>query len=160
MKRLVIAFAFASIFAACNNNTKTSTNADAARDSVKMLQYSMRAMRDSLRIDSLEKAAAQATLLKQQAEQQSQRVVYTPAPRRNTYVKGVSESYYYTPSKPVKKGWSAAAKGAAIGAGAGALTGVIIDKKDARGGIIGGLIGAGTGYVIGRAQDRKSGRVQ
>ncbi|MNY18343.1 hypothetical protein D3C86_1517190 [compost metagenome] len=58
-----------------------------------------------------------------------------------------------------KKGWSQAAKGAVIGAGAGALGGILIDKKDGRGAIIGGVVGAGTGYVIGRAQDRKSGRV-
>jgi len=35
-----------------------------------------------------------------------------------------------------------------------------VDKKDARGAIIGGVVGAGTGYAIGRANDRKTGRVQ
>ncbi|RYG18582.1 MAG: hypothetical protein EOO07_08620, partial [Chitinophagaceae bacterium] len=59
-----------------------------------------------------------------------------------------------------KKGWSSAAKGTAIGAGVGALSGVLIDKKDGRGAIIGGLAGAGAGYVIGRDRDKKSGRVQ
>ena len=47
-----------------------------------------------------------------------------------------------------------------IGAGVGALGGVLIDKNNARGAIIGGLAGAGAGYAIGRAEDRKSGRVQ
>ena len=73
-------------------------------------------------------------------------------------MQGVSETYTY--SQPRKKGWSHAAKGAAIGAGAGAITGVLVDKKDARGAIIGGVIGAGTGYVIGRAKDRRTGRIQ
>ncbi|WP_256012064.1 YMGG-like glycine zipper-containing protein [Desertivirga xinjiangensis] len=160
MKRIMIAFAVASIFAACNNNTKTNSQEVSARDSVKMLQYSMKAMRDSLKIDSLQRVAENAKLQQQQAA--AQRVAYSAAPKRQTYVKGVSESYYYTPT-PVqqkKKGWSSAAKGAVIGAGAGAVTGVLVDKKDGRGAVIGGLLGAGTGYVIGRSKDKKTGRAQ
>jgi hypothetical protein len=168
MKRLAVALAFATLFAACSKNGNTNNEAaNSARDSVKMLQYSMKAMRDSLRIDSLQRITAeQAMIATQQAQlaqqaalqaQKSQRVAYT-APRR-TYVKGVSENYYSTtPAK--KKGWSSAAKGAAIGAGAGAITGVLVDKKDGRGAIVGGLLGAGTGYVIGRQHDKKTGRAQ
>ena len=73
---------------------------------------------------------------------------------------GSSSSYGGTQPTAKKKGWSAAAKGTAIGAGAGALGGVLLDKKDGRGAIIGGVVGAGAGYLIGRDQDRKSGRVQ
>jgi uncharacterized protein YcfJ len=73
-----------------------------------------------------------------------------PAPR----------AYSETQTTTKKKGWSSAAKGTVIGAGAGALGGVLIDKKDGRGAIIGGLAGAGAGYLIGRDKDRKSGRVQ
>ena len=58
-----------------------------------------------------------------------------------------------------KKGWSDAAKGTVIGAGVGAVAGGIIGKN-AKGAVIGGLAGAGAGYAIGRAEDRKSGRVQ
>ena len=51
-----------------------------------------------------------------------------------------------------KKGWSGAAKGAVIGAGAGAVTGALISKKKGQGAIIGGLagagLGAGTGAII------------
>lgn len=57
-----------------------------------------------------------------------------------------------------KKGWSKAAKGAAIGGVAGAATGAIITKSG-KGAIIGGVIGAGGGYIIGRSKDRKDGRV-
>ncbi|WP_242691569.1 glycine zipper domain-containing protein [Desertivirga arenae] len=169
MRRLAVALAFATtVFAACSNNTNTTADANRKADSIKALEYTIKAMRDSLKIDSLQKVTAQqaqvatqqaqlASIAADRAERSSRRTSSYSAPRR-TYVKGVSESYYST--TPQKKGWSAAAKGAAIGAGAGALTGVIVDKKDARGGIIGGLVGAGAGYVIGRSQDRKSGRVQ
>ena len=60
---------------------------------------------------------------------------------------------------PAKKGWSDAAKGTVIGAGAGAIAGALIDKNHAQGALIGGLVGGGTGYVVGRAKDRKTGRV-
>ena len=58
-----------------------------------------------------------------------------------------------------KKGWSKAAKGTAIGAGAGAVLGAVINKKNrAVGAVIGGVIGGGGGYVIGRGMDKKDGR--
>jgi hypothetical protein len=57
------------------------------------------------------------------------------------------------------KGWSAAAKGTAIGAGSGAVIGAVVSKNKAAGAVIGGVIGGGTGYAIGRSKDRKSGRV-
>lgn len=57
-----------------------------------------------------------------------------------------------TTQTPKRKKWSGAAKGAVIGAGVGAVTGAIIDKKRGEGAIIGGLagagLGAGTGAVI------------
>lgn len=58
-----------------------------------------------------------------------------------------------------KKGWSKAAKGTVIGAGAGAVAGAIINKKDrGTGAVIGGILGAGAGYGIGRSMDKKDGR--
>jgi YMGG-like Gly-zipper len=58
-----------------------------------------------------------------------------------------------------KKGWSKAAKGTVIGAGAGAIAGAIINKKNrGAGAVIGGILGAGAGYGIGRSMDKKDGR--
>lgn len=63
------------------------------------------------------------------------------------------------PAAPRKKGWSKAAKGTVIGAGAGAVAGAIINKKDrGTGAVIGGILGAGAGYGIGRSMDKKDGR--
>lgn len=163
MKRIVMIIAIAATFAACNNNSKTSSQ---------LRQEAFRQIRDSLKLDSFQRAEAKATeiaeereriLALQQAQPVRERVIYASnsAPRRRTYVKGVSETYTYSqPRATRKRGWSHAAKGAAIGAGAGAVTGILIDKKDARGAVIGGLIGAGTGYVIGRDKDRRTGRIQ
>jgi len=53
-----------------------------------------------------------------------------------------------------RKKWSATAKGAVIGAGVGAVSGAIIDKKSpAKGAVIGGLIGAGAGAGTGAIID-------
>jgi hypothetical protein len=163
MKRIVMLIAIAATFAACNNDSKMSSQ---------LKQEAFRQIRDSLKLDSFQRAEAKELEIAEERErilalQRSQpvreRVIYASnsAPRRQTYVKGVSETYTYSqPQAARKKGWSHAAKGAAIGAGAGAVTGILIDKKDARGAIIGGVIGAGTGYVIGRGKDRRTGRIQ
>jgi len=61
------------------------------------------------------------------------------------------------PAEPKKKkGWSNTAKGAVIGAGVGAVTGAIVDKKSsATGAVIGGLAGAGVGAATGAVIDHK-----
>ncbi|HEU0227862.1 MAG TPA: glycine zipper 2TM domain-containing protein [Arachidicoccus soli] len=57
---------------------------------------------------------------------------------------------------PRKKGWSNKAKGAVIGAGVGAVTGAIVDRKHrAAGAVIGGVGGAGAGYGVGAILDNK-----
>jgi hypothetical protein len=58
-----------------------------------------------------------------------------------------------------KKGWSKAAKYAAIGGGSGIVLGAVINKRNrVAGGAIGGVLGGGLGYVLGRAKDKKEGR--
>ena len=64
--------------------------------------------------------------------------------------------YAVAPAKP--RGWSDAAKGATIGGVGGAILGGVITHR-VGGAVIGGAIGAGAGYAIGRAKDRKTGRV-
>ncbi|MBF9219851.1 YMGG-like glycine zipper-containing protein [Hymenobacter ruricola] len=52
-----------------------------------------------------------------------------------------------------KKGWSNKAKGAAIGGGAGAVTGAVLGGG--KGAIIGGAAGVVGGGLIGRNKDKK-----
>ncbi|MEO6289303.1 MAG: YMGG-like glycine zipper-containing protein [Ginsengibacter sp.] len=58
-----------------------------------------------------------------------------------------------------KEGWSSAAKGAAIGAGAGAIGGAIIAKKKGLGAIVGGVVGAAGGYIIGKDIDKRNNKL-
>jgi uncharacterized protein YcfJ len=104
------------------------------------------------------------------ADQYLQAVQRTPvnsAPARTTtrktnYGSGSMNTVSQNQAKVAqKKGWSKAAKGAAIGGGAGAIAGAVLVKKNrVAGGAIGAIVGGGLGYIIGHAKDKKDGRVQ
>lgn len=150
MKKILVMVTMIAVFASCTNKEKEAALAK---------EQALVAVRDSLKLDSFKRAEAaeQARLVeeKHQAE--------LAAARKSSNYSSSGSSYSSnagTSTAVKKKGWSSAAKGTAIGAGVGALGGVLIDKKDGRGAIIGGLAGAGAGYVIGRDRDKKSGRVQ
>lgn len=60
-----------------------------------------------------------------------------------------------TTSQEKDKKMSNTAKGALIGAGAGAITGAAVSKKKGKGAIVGGIIGAGAGAITGKVIDKK-----
>ena len=159
MKYVLSIFAIATVLSACTYN---------AKDEAAIKQQAITAVRDSLKLDSFRRAEARqkeeaqvAARVKEESRIRAEKRTLllaeqneaAPAPRQYS-----SETPAATTTQ--KKGWSSAAKGTVIGAGAGALGGVLLDKKNGRGAIIGGLVGAGTGYLIGRDQDKKSGRVK
>lgn len=153
MKKIFAIVALATVLASCGNSAKEDALAK---------QQAVAAVKDSLKLDSFKRAE----VAKQKAEVEAKHQAELAAARRSAASSSYSSSGGTTTSSAgtttaaKKKGWSDAAKGTAIGAGVGALGGILIDKKDGRGAVIGGLAGAGAGYAIGRAQDRKSGRVQ
>ena len=53
------------------------------------------------------------------------------------------------------RGWSRQGKDAAIGGGAGAILGAVIDKNHAAGAVIGGALGAGGGYLYGKHKNKE-----
>ncbi len=131
---LVISFPF--VLAACQNNA--SKQADLA------------AMRQHT-IDSMKEADAKHRH-KQARESQFDAAQTTNAtPAASTSPQTTASPT--TETQPKKKGWSNTAKGAVIGAGAGAVAGAVIDHNNrGAGAVIGGLagaaVGAGTGAVI------------
>jgi len=152
MKHTLSILAVAALMSACTYN---------AKEEAAIKQQAIAAVKDSLKLDSFKKAEVK----KQEDERVAARVkeekrMLLLSERNEAASAPAPRQYNDAPAAATKKGWSAAAKGAAIGAGAGALGGILIDKKDGRGAIIGGVVGAGTGYLIGRDKDRKSGRVQ
>jgi hypothetical protein len=152
MKRLLILVTMAAGLAACNSNANTNSGSSQTTQRYK----------DSLKLDSFKRAEAVSAEIDRREEEaklaESEKTAAVAG--SGTKQTAVHHSYAATPATPAKKGWSSAAKGAAIGAGAGAVTGILVDKKDGRGAVIGGVVGAGTGYVIGRSKDKKTGRAQ
>lgn len=159
MKKIFSIFALALLFAACSNN---------AKEEARIKQQAIVAVRDSLKLDSFRRAEVQqkAALAKANEEKikaeqiREQKRILLLSERNEAAAARNSAHAEAAPVQNKKKGWSQAAKGTLIGAGAGAIGGALIDKRSGRGAIIGGVLGAGTGYLIGRGQDRKSGRVQ
>lgn len=153
MKNIFAIVALAIGLASCGNSAKEEALAK---------QQAIAAVKDSLKLDSFKRAeVAKQEVLKEQ-KHQAELVAARHSVSSNYSSSGstTTSSAGTTTTAAKKKGWSSAAKGTAIGAGVGALGGVLIDKKDGRGAIIGGLAGAGAGYAIGRSKDVKSGRVQ
>jgi hypothetical protein len=69
---------------------------------------------------------------------------------------GIDEPLHAQKYKKTTK--SRKGKYTAIGAGAGAATGVIAGKNDSKSAVIGGVVGAGAGYLYGKHKDKKKGR--
>ena len=161
MKKILVVLALSSsVLFACNNKAKEEA---ALKQQEAEKQLAVKAVKDSLRLDSFKRAE---TVKKEQAEEAKRQAELAAARRSgqrsvaSSGSGGSSSSYGGTQPTAKKTGWSDAAKGTVIGGAAGAVGGALIDKKKGRGAIIGGLVGAGGGYLIGRGEDRKSGRVQ
>jgi len=162
MKKIVVIVALSSVLFACNNKAKQEA---ALKVQETEKQMAIKAVKDSLRLDSFKKAEVvkQQELAKQKEEAEiatavAKRKSLAAANHSSTGSASSSSAYGGTQPTAKKKGWSDAAKGTLIGGAAGAVGGAIIDKKKGRGAIIGGLVGAGGGYLIGHEQDKKSGR--
>lgn len=156
MKRIFIIGLLACSLSACNNAEKEAQ----AR--------AQQATIDSLKNEAYKKQVADS--IAQAAQLQQQQVSYENAAAASGYhhthhhSSGSGGGYASSSSAgsvqqqqaaPQKKGWSAKAKGAIIGAGAGAITGAMVDKRKGEGAIIGGILGAGAGLGTGAIIDKK-----
>jgi hypothetical protein len=183
MKQILstIAVAGAVIFGSCNTaSVKENETALQAQqrtiDSMKMelvRQHTIDSMnneisRTAMVIPQLVSSEPKAVARKSTARK-SRSVARSSSARRNevsTYsgnsapVAQTLPVYQEVPQQePERKGWSAKAKGAVIGAGAGAIGGAIINKRNrTAGAVIGGVLGAGAGTGIGAIIDKKNGR--
>ncbi len=147
MKKLIYSLAFIAVLASCKSKTESATEA-AYQDSVRNVAI----------IDSIARIKADS-IARVEATKKAERASAARSQSESGAYASESSNAAKTPQKP--KGLSKAAKGAIIGGVVGAGTGAIIDKKKrGRGAVIGGATGAGVGYTIGRAGDRKSGRVE
>ena len=135
MKQLALIFASVILLISCNQSSKNAAKLQQqhAQDSLTQLIAKQKT------IDSMKAV-----------ENSNARSVQTTAQSTE------SSNTTQTTDVQKKKGWSNKAKGAAIGAGVGAVTGAIIDKKHrGAGAVIGGVSGAGVGLGVGAILDHK-----
>ncbi len=121
----------------------------------------LHAMQYSLQQSAIPVAAAAAAPV-YYAKQRSTRSYAGQSRRaRTSYSQPAAQQVVYqqAPAPVRKKGWSAKAKGAVIGAGTGAIAGAVINKRNRPvGALIGGVLGAGAGTGIGAIFDKRNGR--
>lgn len=142
MKKLILIFAAAMMVLSCKPNANEAG----------VIEDSKQVTIDSMKVEMAKQEVAMA---KQKSIDSMQAIV---AQQRNRQVTThqIVQAAPATPAERKRKGWSGAAKGAVIGAGVGAITGAVIDKKKpAQGAIIGGLAGAGVGAGTGAILDSK-----
>jgi YMGG-like Gly-zipper len=137
VKRFATILTMTALFAACGNGKNKQALIEAQRQ--KTLDSMNLVMQKQKAIDSMKLVEAKKV------------------PVHNThtveYVNSSSNAAYAPAAK--KKGMSTPVKGALIGAGVGAVSGAVIDKKHGRGAVLGGLIGAGAGAGTGVIIDNK-----
>ncbi len=159
MKKIIPIILTAVVFASCSNNAQqeAAIRQQASMDSMK------NAMAQQHTLDSMN--AAMAAQQNMQAAPATRTVVvehghqvrheahgstsYTT--NNNNYA---SQPAAAAPAAAHKKGWTGAEKGALIGAGAGAISGALIDGRKGEGAIVGGLLGAGAGAGTGALIDK------
>ena len=154
MKKIISVLAIAATFAAsCNSAADTEKEAQQRQlDSIKTEMARQHIIDSMNEVAAHHKATTKSTT--------THTVVYNDngEPIRQS----VNESQATSSGQQTtqaKKGWSAKAKGAVIGAGVGAITGAAVSKtKKGKGAVIGGVIGAGVGTGVGAVIDKKEGR--
>lgn len=146
MKQLLAAAAISVSLFACQSRADNAAAVQAARkaaiDSMNTVNQVNMARQHV--IDSMKAVNAKATRARSNASSAGNDVA--AAPVNNTTA---------TPAAPAKKGWSHTAKGAVVGAGAGAITGAIVNKDRLKGAAIGTVIGAGVGAGTGAIVDHQ-----
>lgn len=170
MKFLTPAIAIALFFSACNSSTKTDSEAKKEIFADTTTNYNNSILTDTGTVTQTEElpVAPAKTITneprkslatpKRQKPATTQTAPVNPAPVTSETTANTQPAVNNDPVPAVeeeKKGWSNAAKGAVIGAGAGAIGGAIISKKKGKGAIIGGVVGAAGGYIIGKNKDKK-----
>lgn len=133
MKNLIIILATTMALFSCNNKAETAKAVEAAR----------KATIDSVNAINTAKQKAVDSMKRVQAAEE---VAVAPA---------ADNADNSAPATAKKKKWSHTAKGAVVGAGAGAITGAIVNKDRVKGAVIGTLIGAGAGAATGAIVDHK-----
>ncbi|WP_026997171.1 YMGG-like glycine zipper-containing protein [Flectobacillus major] len=163
MKKLLILFTAMFYLAACQNKSNSEADIQLAKqaviDSMKMqsqLQATKQAVIDSMKNQALIQQESSEKAITEQASTSSKVTGANAVGYKSDEKAATSTPVANTPAKAKKKKMSTVAKGAIIGAGVGAVTGAIVNKRNrGAGAVIGGVLGAGAGAATGAIIDKK-----
>ncbi|HTL10391.1 MAG TPA: hypothetical protein VL307_19085 [Chitinophagaceae bacterium] len=150
MKQVLLIAMISSSLLACNSGADKAAQAEAAK------QRTI----DSLNTALVKQRAIDSVKLSQERIEKKNAQVARNRANESAQASG-SGNLETTSSQPAKKkGLSHTAKGAIVGAGAGAITGAIINHDDrvkgaAIGTVLGAGIGAGTGAIVDKSVKKK-----
>ena len=139
MKNLLITIATAATIMSCTSNAGTNAKIEEAR------QAAIDSMHKATEIEAIKQAAIDSVNRANEKAEATEKVIYVHD-NNNTASPA---------TKTQRKKMNNVAKGALIGAGAGAITGAVVSKKKGQGAIIGGVVGAGAGAATGAIIDHQ-----
>lgn len=146
MKQIFLALATSAVLFSCHNSADQAAIEAAKQEAVDSVTTA-NAIKQQV-IDSMKEVKA--------AARERHAAVASQSSSANT---STSEAPATTTTTTKKKGWSHTAKGAVVGAGAGAITGALVNPDHVKGAAIGTLIGAGvgagTGAIVDHAKKKK-----
>ncbi len=165
MIKMIPVFAIACVMLSCNDNAEKQAQIDAQQrtmDSMKMEMVKKQTI-DSMNAVAAQQQAVVAPVVEQRTVSTVHHTVRHPSgtATTNSYTTNNTTNYGNAPAATApapekkKKGWSAKATGTLVGAGVGAITGAMVDKKKGEGAVVGGLIGAAGGLGAGAIIDKK-----
>ncbi|PLK43884.1 YMGG-like glycine zipper-containing protein [Emticicia sp. TH156] len=162
MKNVLLGISLVWFTMSCNNKANTEKEIQAARqaaiDSVNQVVELERVKQATIDSMNVVKEEEERKLESQKATRAKSGSSYTYASNGSS---GSSADYVPVSQTSHKKRMSNAAKGALIGAGVGALTGVAIAKdKKGKGALIGAGVGAGAGAITGVIVDKQQQKKQ
>jgi len=161
MKNVLLGISLVCITMSCNNKANTEKEIQSAR------QAAIDSVNQVVELERVKQATIDSmNLVKEEEDRKAEAQKLARAKSGTAYrysssgSSGNSGDYVPVSQSSSKKKMSNAAKGALIGAGVGALTGVAIAKdKKGKGALIGAGVGAGagalTGVVIDKQQKKK-----
>lgn len=166
----VLGLSLGLLFSACNHSGVEQQQQLQLQAQQHTIDSMKMAVAQQHMLDSMAKAN-EAAVAKAKASAAASKRVTTHRSSSRSYARNSVNRYTGYTQQPVQnipvqspqqqrpKGWSAKAKGALIGAGVGAATGAVVNKRNrAAGAVIGGLLGAGAGTGVGAIIDKKNGR--
>lgn len=146
MKSIVLIFSAVCFLFACDSGSKSESEALRAKQAT---------------IDSMQNVLAKKAVVDSMNAVMADREEKLKAQNEENDKQSVANNNVAPVAAQKKKGWSHTAKGAVVGAGTGAVTGALVNKKRAEGAIVGTLIGAGvgagTGALVDRSKKKKNG---